>query len=564
MRSPRLLLAAMSLATFATFAQAQTAFTYQGLLTNNNQNASGLYDLRFRLYDAALGGNQVGSTLCADNVQVTGGRFSVSLDFGAVFGGTRYLEIDARQDSGLNCASPAGFVTLGPRTTVTSSPRAIYSNAAGNADTLGGLSPSFFTDAANLTGTLSDSRLSTNVPRLNTASTFSAIPAFNGGTTGSTAPFTVDSSFKVTNLNADLLDGLDSAAFAPVSHTHDAAAINTGTLADARIASNIPRLANANTFTNGQTISITGQFPLTATSTSNGGTWQSLTNTSAGGHEWNFISAGSSNSEGAGKLLIRDGTATSVRMTFDTDGDVGIGTSTPAGKLDLTGADPRLAIRNANDQGGGYIQQSFGTLQLGLYNPGASAWFGVPAGGFRAGLGVESTGRVGSLTNTGLSPSFRNILDDGSGNASFQGRVTAPNMPAVVYSTFGGSEIISNDSRTLLETITANVPADGFILITCRCSAYAVTVNNSTWSNVYLELKETTVGETLTKDSVLSCYPVGNGASPNAIISDITFTHMMQVSAGVRRFKVRIRHSGQASGQAFGGEITITYFPRSM
>jgi hypothetical protein len=41
--------------------------------------------------------------------------------------------------------------------------------------------------------------------------TFSAIPAFNGGTTGSTAPFTVDSTFLVTNLNADLLDGLNSA-----------------------------------------------------------------------------------------------------------------------------------------------------------------------------------------------------------------------------------------------------------------------------------------------------------------------------------------------------------------
>jgi hypothetical protein len=43
--------------------------------------------------------------------------------------------------------------------------------------------------------------------------TFNAIPAFNGGTTGSTAPFTVDSTFKVTNLNADLLDGLNESDF---------------------------------------------------------------------------------------------------------------------------------------------------------------------------------------------------------------------------------------------------------------------------------------------------------------------------------------------------------------
>jgi len=37
--------------------------------------------------------------------------------------------------------------------------------------------------------------------------TVSGIPAFNGGTSGTTAPFTVDSTFLVANLNSDLLDG---------------------------------------------------------------------------------------------------------------------------------------------------------------------------------------------------------------------------------------------------------------------------------------------------------------------------------------------------------------------
>lgn len=39
--------------------------------------------------------------------------------------------------------------------------------------------------------------------------TFNTRPVFNGGTSGSLPPFTVDSTFKVTNLNADLLDGID-------------------------------------------------------------------------------------------------------------------------------------------------------------------------------------------------------------------------------------------------------------------------------------------------------------------------------------------------------------------
>jgi hypothetical protein len=43
--------------------------------------------------------------------------------------------------------------------------------------------------------------------------TFTAIPAFNGGTSGTSAPFSVDSTQVVTNLNADLLDGNHASAF---------------------------------------------------------------------------------------------------------------------------------------------------------------------------------------------------------------------------------------------------------------------------------------------------------------------------------------------------------------
>lgn len=43
--------------------------------------------------------------------------------------------------------------------------------------------------------------------------TITGIPNFNGGTTGSSAPFTVDSAFLVTNLNADYLDGISSGGF---------------------------------------------------------------------------------------------------------------------------------------------------------------------------------------------------------------------------------------------------------------------------------------------------------------------------------------------------------------
>jgi len=48
---------------------------------------------------------------------------------------------------------------------------------------------------------------------INGAWTWSTLPAFNGGTSGATAPFTVDSTFLVTNLNAGFLEGNSASAF---------------------------------------------------------------------------------------------------------------------------------------------------------------------------------------------------------------------------------------------------------------------------------------------------------------------------------------------------------------
>jgi len=57
--------------------------------------------------------------------------------------------------------------------------------------------------------------------RLNQGETVTGRPYFNGGTSGSTPPFYVDSTYKVTNLNADRLDGHDTSYFATASHNHD-------------------------------------------------------------------------------------------------------------------------------------------------------------------------------------------------------------------------------------------------------------------------------------------------------------------------------------------------------
>jgi len=152
-----------------------TAFTYQGHLNDNGSPANGLYDFRCQLYDAVEFGALVSTTVTNSAVPVSNGLFVVNLDFGsAVFSGQeRWLQNIVRTNNALN------FTTLLPRQRVAPAPHAIYATKAG--DLQSGAAPTF-------TGTVNFN------------------PA--GG-----PPFTVGNTTKVPNLNADLLDGLDSIAF---------------------------------------------------------------------------------------------------------------------------------------------------------------------------------------------------------------------------------------------------------------------------------------------------------------------------------------------------------------
>ena len=59
--------------------------------------ATGSYDFRFILYDAAVAGRQVGNVLMAENLAVVSGLFVANVDFGAVFdGSSRWIEIAVR------------------------------------------------------------------------------------------------------------------------------------------------------------------------------------------------------------------------------------------------------------------------------------------------------------------------------------------------------------------------------------------------------------------------------------------------------------------------------------
>jgi hypothetical protein len=165
---------------FSTARAQGTTFTYQGRLNANGGSANGVYDFNFGLFSVSSGGSALGSLDFVPGVSVTGGLFTVSVDFGTNFpGAARWLEIAVRTNAG-----PA-YTTLAPRQPITPVPYAItagsvvgnglaagvYSNAVTfnnpansfvgdgsglanvNAATLGGLSSSNFWKVGGNAGT---------------------------------------------------------------------------------------------------------------------------------------------------------------------------------------------------------------------------------------------------------------------------------------------------------------------------------------------------------------------------------------------------------------------------
>ena len=101
-----------------------TAFTYQGRLIDNEQPAAGLYDLQFKLYDAESAGSQVGDDANTPGVDVSDGYFTVELDFGNVFdGNNRWLEIGVRPGE---LGDPNLYTSLSPRQLIAPTPYALY------------------------------------------------------------------------------------------------------------------------------------------------------------------------------------------------------------------------------------------------------------------------------------------------------------------------------------------------------------------------------------------------------------------------------------------------------
>ena len=188
-----------------------TAFTWQGQIHDSGQPATGTYDLRFTLFDAAGGGTALG-TNTPPAAAISNGLYTATLDFGAaVFdGNARWLNISVKTNGA------GSYTTLVPRQQLTPTPYAVYAPNAGAAASansvaaanitgtlaLGQLPAAVVTNSATgvvlggsfsgngsglsalsanslATGALSDARLSPNVPLLNANQTFTGQSSFS-------------------------------------------------------------------------------------------------------------------------------------------------------------------------------------------------------------------------------------------------------------------------------------------------------------------------------------------------------------------------------------------------
>jgi hypothetical protein len=195
-----------------------SAFNYNGRLADSGKAVTGAYDFRFALYDALSGGGTVGTpaTLFLAPVGVTNGLFTVTLDFGsaAFDGSARWLEIAVRPGGG------GAYTTLAPRQSLTPVPYALYTPLAATATSVPWSSitgiPTGFVDGID-----NDTGYSAGAGLVLAGTVFSV----NFGGSGS-AP---------TAARSD--------------HTHGAADLVSGILAEARLPLNVARLNTDETFT---------------------------------------------------------------------------------------------------------------------------------------------------------------------------------------------------------------------------------------------------------------------------------------------------------------------------
>jgi hypothetical protein len=384
---------------------AQTSvFKYQGSLSDGGSPANGSFQMQFRLFDAPVGGSQIGATLADVPVTAAAGNFATSLDFGtnAFSGGGRWLEISVRRSSG------EGYVTLSPREQVASSPYAVRTISAQQADSaldsqkLGGVNASQYIQTGD-TRLFDDRNPTPGSPNyIHNSSVQQPASNFNisgNGTVGSlnsNGPITVGGTvapsvapagqgrvyfdsvagkFKVSESGSAFVNLVGAAGGLAGSGTANRIPLwsNSTTLADSNIYSSNGNIG-IGTATPANTLDVFGFFR--ALSPAGGNV---VSETTGGANAWakhwmitpvQRWSIGSSNGFNGNQLYFSNENTQGggIRMAIMPTGSVGIGTTAPENTLDVNGF-----IRAYNTAGGNVVSETKGGV-----NSWAKHWMITP------------------------------------------------------------------------------------------------------------------------------------------------------------------------------------------
>ncbi len=132
------------------FAAIGSGFNYQGELLDAGTAVSGNFDFAFGLYDALIGGTQIGSNVIKGNRPVANGIFSIEdIDFGnaAYTGDALWLSVTVRETG-----NPGSETTLSPRQKIHAVPYAVQAEFGATPWTENGSTVSY-NGSAELTGT---------------------------------------------------------------------------------------------------------------------------------------------------------------------------------------------------------------------------------------------------------------------------------------------------------------------------------------------------------------------------------------------------------------------------